>query len=89
MLFRRGASGAAAKLPIRNTVEIEPRRVVRVGRNEPCPCGSGKKYKQCHESEGDAFLFKLARQEELDRLEEEQKRAGVPWFKRFLARALK
>tara|TARA_R110001606_G_scaffold360158_5_gene512907 strand:- start:3512 stop:6241 length:2730 start_codon:yes stop_codon:yes gene_type:complete len=29
-----------------------PRTVVRegrkVGRNEPCPCGSGKKYKQCH-----------------------------------------
>ena len=23
-------------------------RVPRVGRNEPCPCGSGKKYKQCH-----------------------------------------
>ena len=22
--------------------------VARVGRNEPCPCGSGKKYKQCH-----------------------------------------
>jgi len=22
--------------------------VVAVGRNEPCPCGSGKKYKQCH-----------------------------------------
>jgi preprotein translocase subunit SecA len=21
---------------------------MRVGRNEPCPCGSGKKYKQCH-----------------------------------------
>ena len=20
----------------------------RVGRNDPCPCGSGKKYKQCH-----------------------------------------
>jgi hypothetical protein len=20
---------------------------VKVGRNEPCPCGSGKKYKQC------------------------------------------
>ena len=20
---------------------------VQVGRNEPCPCGSGKKYKQC------------------------------------------
>ncbi|MCY7308703.1 MAG: preprotein translocase subunit SecA [Rhodoferax sp.] len=23
-------------------------QVPRVGRNEPCPCGSGKKYKQCH-----------------------------------------
>ncbi len=24
------------------------RRERKVGRNEPCPCGSGKKYKQCH-----------------------------------------
>lgn len=24
------------------------REVAKVGRNEPCPCGSGKKYKQCH-----------------------------------------
>lgn len=24
------------------------RRVIKVGRNDPCPCGSGKKYKQCH-----------------------------------------
>ena len=23
------------------------RKVQKVGRNEPCPCGSGKKYKQC------------------------------------------
>src|SRR5665647_2314987 len=23
-------------------------KVARVGRNEPCPCGSGKKYKHCH-----------------------------------------
>jgi preprotein translocase subunit SecA len=22
--------------------------VPKVGRNEPCPCGSGKKYKNCH-----------------------------------------
>jgi len=21
---------------------------VKVGRNEPCPCGSGKKFKKCH-----------------------------------------
>ena len=25
-----------------------PRRVEKVGRNDPCPCGSGKKYKRCH-----------------------------------------
>ena len=25
-----------------------PPEVPRVGRNEPCPCGSGKKYKHCH-----------------------------------------
>jgi preprotein translocase subunit SecA len=24
------------------------RQTPRVGRNDPCPCGSGKKYKQCH-----------------------------------------
>ncbi len=25
----------------------KPRRVKKIGRNEPCPCGSGKKYKNC------------------------------------------
>lgn len=25
-----------------------PRQVHKVGRNEPCPCGSEKKYKKCH-----------------------------------------
>lgn len=24
----------------------------KVGRNSPCPCGSGKKYKNCHEQIG-------------------------------------
>ncbi len=32
--------------------EIMPQTIIRqapkVGRNDPCPCGSGKKYKQCH-----------------------------------------
>ncbi|MDA8093593.1 MAG: preprotein translocase subunit SecA [Betaproteobacteria bacterium] len=32
---------ALAPQPIRRTGE-------KVGRNDPCPCGSGKKYKQCH-----------------------------------------
>jgi preprotein translocase subunit SecA len=34
------------------TVSSEPqtvkRDVTKVGRNDPCPCGSGKKYKRCH-----------------------------------------
>lgn len=29
---------------------IEPIRVEKVGRNDPCPCGSGKKYKKCCEA---------------------------------------
>jgi preprotein translocase subunit SecA len=29
--------------------KVEPVRVEKkVGRNDPCPCGSGKKYKNCH-----------------------------------------
>ena len=26
----------------------QPKRTNKIGRNEPCPCGSGKKYKHCH-----------------------------------------
>jgi len=22
--------------------------MTKIGRNDPCPCGSGKKYKRCH-----------------------------------------
>jgi len=30
--------------------KIDPKNIVtkKIGRNEPCPCGSGKKYKTCH-----------------------------------------
>ena len=28
-------------------VKRDPKKVNKIGRNEPCPCGSGKKYKQC------------------------------------------
>ncbi|MDA8905510.1 preprotein translocase subunit SecA [Candidatus Thioglobus sp.] len=27
---------------------VQPVKNLKVGRNDPCPCGSGKKYKQCH-----------------------------------------
>jgi SEC-C motif domain protein len=26
---------------------IDPNHVIKAGRNEPCPCGSGRKFKQC------------------------------------------
>ncbi|MEO5673473.1 MAG: preprotein translocase subunit SecA [Chitinophagales bacterium] len=33
--------------------KLEPIRVgPKIGRNDPCPCGSGKKYKNCHGKEG-------------------------------------
>ena len=35
--------------PSQPSVKQEPVRVgPKVGRNDPCPCGSGKKYKNCH-----------------------------------------
>ena len=35
--------------PDRQQQKVQPIRVEKkVGRNDPCPCGSGKKYKQCH-----------------------------------------
>ncbi|HET9679943.1 MAG TPA: preprotein translocase subunit SecA [Gammaproteobacteria bacterium] len=44
-------SGGQAASP-RREAPPKPTTVVRegrkIGRNEPCPCGSGKKYKQCH-----------------------------------------
>jgi preprotein translocase subunit SecA len=38
--------GAEAKKP--EVAKPFVRDFKKVGRNEPCPCGSGKKYKQCH-----------------------------------------
>ena len=32
----------------------------RTGRNEPCPCGSGRKFKQCHARPGDYMPLKSA-----------------------------
>lgn len=67
----------------------EPRHVAKVGRNEPCPCGSGKKYKDCHEKEGDAYLKGLAFDKEKERLRElrqEMKDRGVPWYRRIFIR---
>ncbi|HUY88033.1 MAG TPA: SEC-C metal-binding domain-containing protein [Pirellulales bacterium] len=40
-----GSDSGAKPEPIRNRQE-------QVGRNDPCPCGSGKKYKNCHMRKG-------------------------------------
>ena len=32
----------------REALALPPEMMQRVGRNDPCPCGSGKKFKQCH-----------------------------------------
>ncbi len=39
--------------PSAGPVKQEPIKVgPKIGRNDPCPCGSGKKYKNCHGKEG-------------------------------------
>jgi len=38
--YQTGAGQAEAPKPVRAGA--------KVGRNDPCPCGSGKKYKKCH-----------------------------------------
>ena len=44
------SQGEAAAVTIRN------RPGERVGRNDPCPCGSGKKYKKCCMTKGGDVL---------------------------------
>ena len=44
----RAASQSAAGVTARGGVATVARKVAKVGRNELCPCGSGKKYKKCH-----------------------------------------
>ncbi len=44
------AGSAAFAKPAKRAEEAQPyvREGQKVGRNDPCPCGSGKKYKRCH-----------------------------------------
>lgn len=77
------------QLPKRKSVVTAPRHTVKIGRNEPCPCGGGKKYKDCHQREGQAFLDRLAKEED-EQLRKQRRLAlkdqGVPWFKRLFLR---
>jgi len=40
LVFSGGETASEARQPVR--------RGDKIGRNDPCPCGSGKKYKKCH-----------------------------------------
>jgi preprotein translocase subunit SecA len=49
---RSSASAQQAPIPARtggdDVIKTVRREEPKVGRNDPCPCGSGKKYKKCH-----------------------------------------
>ncbi len=54
MQFLHPAAGTGAEPQAEEADEVavaqrpQTRKQPKVGRNEPCPCGSGKKYKHCH-----------------------------------------
>ena len=41
---RKAAAAPQGEQPKAMPAKADP----RIGRNDPCPCGSGKKYKNCH-----------------------------------------
>ena len=50
LLEGRSFQMSSAFIPAQEEGEGKPepiRKGVRIGRNDPCPCGSGKKYKHC------------------------------------------
>jgi preprotein translocase subunit SecA len=47
-----GATESVASAPAEEEIKLPTvtirREAPKVGRNDPCPCGSGKKFKNCH-----------------------------------------
>jgi len=48
LVMQQPQAAKAAQAVQRTMSSQAPRNVAKVGRNDPCPCGSGKKYKKCH-----------------------------------------
>ena len=46
-LAQRGPSTAPTAAPALTPVTLPVRAAPKIGRNDPCPCGSGKKHKKC------------------------------------------
>ena len=44
---QRVATGMTENVGGDGTVKKQPKKVVKIGRNDPCPCGSGLKWKKC------------------------------------------
>ena len=45
----KGETAFTFRLPSIERMDFVPKdRSPKVGRNDPCPCGSGRKYKKCH-----------------------------------------
>ena len=44
---KRVATGITENVGGDGTVKKQPKKVVKIGRNDPCPCGSGLKWKKC------------------------------------------
>jgi len=55
-----GPKGGAAPRRVVHQGGTFKRAVAKVGRNEPCPCGSGAKFKKCHEGREDELEALLA-----------------------------
>ena len=49
---QQGAANTGMKSGRQGQSVTVMRTVPKVGRNDPCPCGSGKKYKLCHGRNG-------------------------------------
>jgi uncharacterized protein YchJ len=68
MLMTRGGKSKrfkiSPKISLRKSVVTGPRRTLKVGRNDLCPCGSGQKYKNCCIRKGESFLRKMAKKQE-------------------------
>ncbi len=47
-LTAAGSTAQSGKKPVKLPTVTVRRQTPKIGRNDPCPCGSGKKYKKCH-----------------------------------------
>jgi len=44
--------------------------MTKIGRNDPCPCGSGKKFKKCHMGKEDELFLETREEPSLEEMGE-------------------